>query len=332
MNPPKQARFSRRRVTKMRTADFDYFRLKGWRFSSFLQGNYQRILHWSFDQQMEDRITLQFKATVSFSLDNVPHHVEGNWQTSKKKSQRDAAERALFHFETLDEVYVPPSNEGPIATLAKSDPNANYTVEELDGLHRTTVQVMISSTPHYFRGAWQPTSEQSNEDVAMRTLAYLRVSPYRDEFEAPEVEATQQTSFDMKIPADANYASRVAQQKTALMTVQNLLQKVYSKGIQPGQDMWEWMWETDLNGRSRVTVQVPVAGRSFAGHWCSGKKEAQRTTCDELKQFLEARLQEKTENEAAEAYTSGYSPSALYGSAQHGHAHGSKRSSQRRHN
>ena len=42
--------------------------------------------------------SLQFRATTSFLLDGVPHHVLGGWWPSKKQSQRDAAERALAFF------------------------------------------------------------------------------------------------------------------------------------------------------------------------------------------------------------------------------------------
>lgn len=267
-------------------------RLQEWVQAQSKQGNFQRILYWSFEQQMEDRITLQFKATVSFVLDNVPHHIEGDWQTSKKKSQRDTAERALFHLEHLDSVYIPSNSDAPMTTITLADPNAKYTIEELDGQYRSQLHIMISSTPHYFRGTWQQTEEMAKDDVTRRTLGYLRVPQYHDAFLSPESEAQQPAIFDMKVAPDANYASRVAQQKTALMQVQNLLQKVYSKEIQPGQDMWEWHWESNQNGHSRVIVRVPVAQQSFCGDWCAGKKEAQRTTCERLKTFLEAKLKE----------------------------------------
>jgi len=270
-------------------------RLQEWVQAQSKQGNYQRILHWFFDQQMEDRITLQFKATVSFMLDNVPHHIEGEWQTSKKKSQRDAAERALFHFTNLDDVLVPKTNEGPIGTLTKLDPYIKYAVEEQESGYRATAQLAIGGAPHYFRGSWQGSNQGAKEDCANRTLAYLRVPEYRAWFEAPAFVGAQETTFDMKVHTDGNYASRVAQQKTALMQVQNLLQKVYSKDIVPGQDMWEWHWESDpATGKSHhVIVTVPVTGRSFSGQWCTGKKEAQRTTCEELKKFLQAKLKEQ---------------------------------------
>lgn len=56
------------------------------------------ILQWSYDTRMADFLTLQFRATVSFLLEGVPHHVAGEWHQSKKIAQRDTAERTLSLF------------------------------------------------------------------------------------------------------------------------------------------------------------------------------------------------------------------------------------------
>jgi len=268
-------------------------RLQEWVQAQSKQGNYQRILHWNFEQQMEDRITLQFKATVSFMLDNVPHHIEGDWQTSKKKSQRDAAARALYHFTNLDEVTIP-EGATPIERLELFDSSITFGIDKQDDLFRATAKFSVGGSVNYFRGSWQETEQAAKEDCAIRTCAYLRVSEYRVGFDTPIVDGVHQTTFDMKAHSDGNYALRIAQQKTALMQVQNLLQKVYSKNLVPGQDMWDWQWNTDPNtGKNLVKVDVPVTGQTFYGQWCTGKKEAQRTTCEELKTFLEAKLKEQ---------------------------------------
>jgi len=288
-------------------------RLQEWIQAQSKQGNYQRILHWFFDQQMEDRITLQFKATVSFVLDNVPHHVEGEWQTSKKKSQRDTAERALFHFANLENVLVPSIHEGSLPALAKIDPYIKYAMEEdQENGYRATAQFFVSGSPHHFRGSWQPSKQEAKVDCANRTVAYLRVPEYRQMFDIPAGILGPPETFDMKAQAD-DYPSRVAQQKTALMQVQNLLQKVYSKEIVPGEDMWEWEWQSDpMTGKTHnVTVHVPVTGQRFSGQWCQGKKEAQRTACEELKKFLMEKLKEQEEKEVQKK------PGALVGRKQY---------------
>jgi len=58
---------------------------------------HKKILTWSFDQQLENDTTLQFRATLSFMFNNIPHHFCGGWQSSKKKAQRDTAERVRHY-------------------------------------------------------------------------------------------------------------------------------------------------------------------------------------------------------------------------------------------
>jgi len=58
---------------------------------------HRKILTWNFNQQLENDTTLQFKATVSFMFNTIPHHFCGGWQSSKKKAQRDTAERVRHY-------------------------------------------------------------------------------------------------------------------------------------------------------------------------------------------------------------------------------------------
>merc|ERR1719443_1156367 len=59
---------------------------------------HRQILQWSFQTRMADSVTLEFRATVAFLLEGVPHHVAGSWRTSKKLAQRATAEQALRFF------------------------------------------------------------------------------------------------------------------------------------------------------------------------------------------------------------------------------------------
>jgi hypothetical protein len=56
------------------------------------------ILQWMYDTRMADFLTLEFRATVGFLLEGIPHHVAGEWHPSKKMAQRDTAERTLSFF------------------------------------------------------------------------------------------------------------------------------------------------------------------------------------------------------------------------------------------
>eukprot|EP00927_Polykrikos_kofoidii_P072775 TRINITY_DN68868_c0_g1_i1.p1 TRINITY_DN68868_c0_g1~~TRINITY_DN68868_c0_g1_i1.p1 ORF type:complete len:436 (-),score=73.61 TRINITY_DN68868_c0_g1_i1:111-1337(-) len=53
----------------------------------------RKILTWNFDEQLENETKLQFRANVVCHIGDVPHHFVGGWQTSKKKAQKDAADR-----------------------------------------------------------------------------------------------------------------------------------------------------------------------------------------------------------------------------------------------
>merc|ERR1719272_787278 len=61
----------------------------------FPVSSHRPILKWEWNTRMANAVTLEFRATVSFILEGVPHHAAGAWHTSKKSAQRDAAERVL---------------------------------------------------------------------------------------------------------------------------------------------------------------------------------------------------------------------------------------------
>lgn len=82
-----------------------------------------KILTWSHEQRMENQTTLQFRATASFIFADVPHHFCGGWQTSKKKAQRDTAERALYYCQTNGLHH--PSVKKPSKDSEEKDPDAD---------------------------------------------------------------------------------------------------------------------------------------------------------------------------------------------------------------
>mmetsp|Transcript_90679 Transcript_90679/g.236150 ORF Transcript_90679/g.236150 Transcript_90679/m.236150 type:complete len:388 (+) Transcript_90679:199-1362(+) len=58
-----------------------------------------KILTWNFQRRLQEDELLQFRAVVSFVFGEAPHHFCGDWQTSKKKAQRDTAERVRNYLE-----------------------------------------------------------------------------------------------------------------------------------------------------------------------------------------------------------------------------------------
>lgn len=62
------------------------------------------ILQWQFEERCVPghrngkQSYIEFRATVAFVLEGVPHEALGEWQSSKSLAKRDAAERALVLF------------------------------------------------------------------------------------------------------------------------------------------------------------------------------------------------------------------------------------------
>lgn len=75
-----------------------------------------KILTWSFEQQLENETALLFQATVSFMFNRIPHYFCGDWQSSKKKAQRDTAERVKHYLaHTYESVAVSNAYTAPAA-------------------------------------------------------------------------------------------------------------------------------------------------------------------------------------------------------------------------
>lgn len=277
------------------------------------------ILQWSYDNRMADFATLEFRATVAFLLDGVPHHVAGAWFASKKIAQRDTAERALSFFvgrwgeQLFCEQETPPP-ELPVRSGSKSDAEMleefcrTYSAcddKPLEWSHASvgsdfTAQVEISllGVPHKFAGSAKASPSEAYADVARRVLWYFECPGYEGEF-APDPNAAAVVGKEIPAPP-ANWASDamegsavlMAERKTALMRVQNRLQQTYARHLRPGQSVWEWTYENDENDSSwpclcRATVHVPVARRSFTGDWVRGSREAQIDACLLVAKFLD---------------------------------------------
>jgi len=266
------------------------------------------ILQWTYDQRMTASNSLEFRASVAFLLDGVPHHVAGGWCSSKKLSQRDVAERSLVFFvgkwgeqllaEDQDACSDAASRRAPSGRC--SDMNAledfclsypacggalpRVTLSGSEGGHVAQVELMLLGVAHTFGGAARPTPDAARSDVARRMLWYFQAPGYQNIF-APDVAAVK----DRGIPVPpANWAcseaeakaQRNAERKTALMRVQNRLQQHLAKRLPAGQSVWEWSYELDECDKQwpplcRTTVVVPAMGETFVGPWARGQRSAQ---------------------------------------------------------
>jgi len=93
------------------------------------------VLQWEYSTRMAGT-SLEFRATVAFMLSGVPHHVAGVWMPSKKRAQRDAAERAVG-------MYAMPGREEPLLDQVESSPFSTPKVEQ----ERRHVESSPFSTP-----------------------------------------------------------------------------------------------------------------------------------------------------------------------------------------
>lgn len=193
------------------------------------------VLQWDYDTRMVS-MCLEFRATVAFLLDGVPHHVVGAWKHSKKLAQRDTAERTLALFvnrwgelvqdarpDDVADRFSEQSHEAPsrseTSTIARDQgsevdlledfcgrlwpelvppPRWSHTLDG-SGLFQAFVEISLFNVPHMFPGKLCITQADAKADAARRALWYLQCPGFEDLFEPdPEfVKAAAQTIPDV---------------------------------------------------------------------------------------------------------------------------------------
>jgi hypothetical protein len=285
------------------------------------------VLHWDYDTRMAGT-SLEFRATVAFLLDGVPHHSAGIWKPSKKQAQRDAAERALSLYHNWNNLTALVEQEsGAVASkepeesprqadhagllrdfcarlaLHHPTPPPEFSHKwDGDGRCQSFVRLRLLGVLHTFCGQLCDCREAAEGDVARRVLWYLQLPGTQDAFELdsdfvksaaqtiPEPTTTWPKDSDMGEEAEKELVER----KTTLMRVQNRLQQAFARQLEAGTSVWNWTYERDLNEAEawpplfRATVQVPLAGRTFVGEWQRGQREAQIDACAHIVRFLDA--------------------------------------------
>lgn len=289
---------------------------------------HSKILTWSFEQQLENDNTLQFKATVSCTFSDVPHHFCGDWQSSKKKAQRDAAERVRRFLrkrrsytaqnglppagieadalsDMVTEELIALRSHGDLELHGRVASSVGAQIEEISEScgYRVLLSFPVQGVPHQFAGSWFSSKQEATCDTAERVLWYFgkgKEAFVPDRNALRQLEQSRQHAaapaatgprLGKLLPGTVDEKSKKAvEEKTLLMQVQNALQKTFSKGTPPGQRVWEWDYEPDSRDPQtfRAIVTVPHWEKTFTGAWCKGKKQAQRSTCLIVKSFLES--------------------------------------------
>jgi len=290
----------------------------------FASPQHRPILQWTFDTHMADFTTLQFRAQVGFLLDGVAHHIAGCWQQSKKQAQRDPAERCLSFFVgswgayLLEQELETPKPLGSsfeeilenfCETFPACKSQAPVWSTSWDGDRcQAIVEMALLDVVHKFAGAWKSGEAEAKSDAAKRVLWYLQAPGFEDAFEPdPRSQSVIGNELpsppqDWAGPAKDACSVHAAERKTALMRLQNRLQQLFARRLEPGQSLWEWSFEMDPNDAAwpplcRANVQITAAGVAFSGPWTRGQREAQVETCKEVSAYLNSE-QFGTEEEA----------------------------------
>jgi len=261
------------------------------------------VLQWCHDTRMVDSC-LEFRATVSFLLDGVPHHTVGSWKPSKKQAQRDVSERALGLFVghwgdfvgldgaadvdtemvCVDTPQLTTSSMEPLEDLqhycTKLAPPPNcpprWSHVLSDSLYQAFVEVVLFGIPHTFPGKRCQSQEVAYDDCARRVLWYLQQPGYEDAFE-PDMEFAKVAAQDIPEPASCwakesllndrtgEEEQALAERKTAVMRVQNRLQQAYARKLEAGTSVWYWSYDRDPKDKSWPPLFRAIAHVPLAG-------------------------------------------------------------------
>jgi hypothetical protein len=281
-------------------------------------------LQWTHDNRMASKAALEYRATVAFYLEGVPHHAAGTWQASKKRAQRDTAHRVLSLFvgrwgEQLlrfqpDDTSAPNLGCSTMVGMAYEQQILELYCAQLQACtgplqwsleHEgdfkecfAVVELPLLGVPHKLAGTSKGTEEEAFVDVACRALWYLQCPGFEKTYQ-PECIASSKVAQDMAGPTsdwlldDSSQESiDEANRKTVVMRAQNRLQQLFSNQLQAHEGVLDWSYETDPKDNEwpplfRATAHVPVVGKSFAGDWARGQRDAQIEAIAQVNSFLD---------------------------------------------
>mmetsp|Transcript_70273 Transcript_70273/g.121780 ORF Transcript_70273/g.121780 Transcript_70273/m.121780 type:complete len:284 (+) Transcript_70273:101-952(+) len=183
------------------------------------------VLDWVFDERKDKAGASEFRATVTFVLDGVPHHVAGEWYSAKNQTKRDLAERVLrLYVTTWGEQLLEGRSQRAVQSqrygsatqagkTAKQD--AEKQVKEIEEFLRASqssgdaaprwsfswslgenecqaiVEVTLHGVAHKFIGKKEKNEDAAKLDTAKRTAWYLQCPGYEEEFDIdPAARAT----------------------------------------------------------------------------------------------------------------------------------------------
>lgn len=288
-----------------------------------LPPNYS-ALQWTYVERAASKASLEYRATVAFYLEGVPHHAVGGWQPSKKQAQRDAADRALRLFvgKWAEDIKVQPEEAAwrsrssvagdeecllvefcaqlP-ACAGSGPPTWNVEAQEDspdDSRCFAIVELHLHGVPHHLAGSPQRDAAAARADAARRALWYLQCPGFEDLFQAERMGVPREIGKPQGgwLCDDSNQAIDEARRKTAVMRLQNRLQQTFARHLPAGQGVWHWNFESepdegapggDWQTLYRAQVTVPVLGKTFSGDWAGGQHDAQLDVIARVSTYLD---------------------------------------------
>jgi hypothetical protein len=191
---------------------------------------------------------------------------------------------------------------GKITNDKKLQPQWSHKWEENGlglGLCQAFVEVKLCEVSHTFAGQPCQDQEAAYRDTARRVLWYLQC-PGFEEIMEPDAEYVRTAAHAIPEPSSSwtkdddseGEERQLAERKTTIMRVQNRLQQAFARQLEAGTSVWFWSYERDPKDKTWpplfcATVHVPLAGRTFAGGWLRGQREAQIDACLQISSFLD---------------------------------------------
>lgn len=267
------------------------------------------VLQWEQETRMLST-SLEFRATVAFLLDGVPHHTVGMWKPSKKVAQRDAADRALGLFVNRWAELAIAERSGPLVgrCCPCPGPNQNHNSQSRQAsenavlllesfierrLMRTPtwshrqeghlcqafIELTLFEVPHTFCGKLCKSQKDAYDDAAKRLLWYLQCPGFEDAFQ-PDPDYVRSIAQEIPEPPvnwakdgdveDEDKDKLLAERKTTTMRLQNRLQQAYSRQLEAGTSVWYWSYERDPKEQGWPPVFRAKAHVPLAGRTFTG--------------------------------------------------------------
>ncbi|CAE8626224.1 unnamed protein product, partial [Polarella glacialis] len=149
--------------------------------------------------------------------------------------------------------------------------------EQLFEADKELIKTMAEDIPEPSPGAWPPSP---GGFVGTPTTAACDSDGVGSDISPGQ--SPEQSPLQSAWPAD------LLERKTAVMRLQNQLQKMFSKQLTPGMSVWSWRYEKTPSDATlcRASVHLPFINRTFTGDWAKGHQAAQLLACHALSSFL----------------------------------------------